>query len=998
MTPPTQQATATGNRPRWHMLEAAQVMRDLSVQPEHGLDEAQAAARLNEFGTNELVEKGLKNPLAILWEQMTNPLVLLLIGAAVISAFLGKVDSVIAIMAIVIINAILGVVQEYRAEQAMAALKKMAAPLVRVRRGGKTLDVASAQLVPGDVVLLEAGSVVPADSRIIEAANLQVQEASLTGESQPVEKSVAALHEANAPLGDRSNMLYMGTSVTYGRGVAVVAETGMRTELGHIAELIQSVGSEKTPLQRRMDELGKVLLVLALVVMAIAFVVGLTTGDDLQEVLLNAVAIAVAVVPEGLPAVVTIALALGAQRMLRRRALIRKLPAVETLGSVTTICSDKTGTLTENKMTVTVVDVAGKTTSMTDVLQVGKQSQATGNGANNLNSRQPDPLETARALLLAGNSLCNDAVLETDETHASGFRAVGDPTEGALVVAAARFGILKPHLDAVFPRVGEVPFSSERKRMTTVHQLNEAQKPDEGIEIYLKDLLRRLNRQYLAITKGAVDSLLEICDRAWMDGEIVPLDAAMRARIEQTNNNLAQQGLRVLGMSFTRMAALPAKWTPEAVEKDMVFVGMTGIIDPPRAEVKEAVMLCRAAGIRPVMITGDHPLTALNIARDLKIAGENDTVMTGHDLSLLSQAQLEDVVEKVSVYARVSPEHKLNIVQALQSKGHVVAMTGDGVNDAPALKRSDIGVAMGITGTAVSKEASDMVIVDDNFATIVSAVEEGRTIYDNVRRFVKYLLASNTGELFVLLATQLVAFMTIPLTTLQILWMNLITDGIPALALGVEQSEKGGMHRAPYAPNESIFGRGLARHIVIVGLLLGGTGLLLALWSFGNYRTEAEPMAAQLGITFEQIVEAQRAEFDPNDAAGVQAKAGELGITPDQLTQAYALEAGMNYNPYTWNTMIFIYLTIAQMGHALGLRSHRESTFSVGFFGNRFLVLAVVTTLALQLIAVYAPFFNQIFNTTPLTLEQLGISLVLSTVVFAGVEIEKLFIRRGVLA
>ncbi len=927
----------------WHVMDIGTITPKLKTSQEAGLNEADIAGRIAEYGQNELVERGGRSPLSILWEQLTNPLVLLLILAAVISAFLGKVDSVIAIMAIVILNSILGVVQEYRAEQAMAALKKMAAPLVRVRRGGKTQDIQARDLVPGDVVLLEAGSIVPADSRLFESANLSVAEAALTGESQPVEKSTEALKEVDAPLGDRSNMVYMGTAVTYGRGSAIVVETGMRTQLGRIAELIQAVDSDPTPLQRRMNELGKVLLIVALAVMALAFLVGLTTGHPLQEVMLNAVAIAVAVVPEGLPAVVTIALALGAQRMLKRNALIRKLPAVETLGSVTTICSDKTGTLTKNEMTVTVIDVAGKTEALVEVVSRGGLSalMAASNGRSN---GEVKPHDLAEALLLTGSALCNDAVLQPTESDPKALHAIGDPTEGALVIAAAHYGMYKPVLDRVFPRVGEVPFSSERKRMTTVHHLNKAVKPEEGSEgaQYLLNLLAELKREYIGITKGAVDSLLDVCDRVWVDGNIVPLDAAWRKNIEGTNNRLAQDGLRVLGMALHRWETLPTDWKPETVEKGLVFMGMVSIIDPPRVEVKEAVRVARGAGIRPVMITGDHPLTAFNIAKQLDIATDQDTVLTGHELGKMSQAELEGVVEKVAVYARVSPEHKLNIVQALQNKGHIVAMTGDGVNDAPALKRADIGVAMGITGTAVSKEASDMVIVDDNFATIVSAVEEGRTIYDNVRRFVKYLLASNTGELIVLLFTQLIAGMTLPLTTLQILWMNLITDGIPALALGIEESEQGSMKRPPYAPNESIFGRGMARHILLVGAALGGTGLALGYWAWSN------------------------------------------GIT--------AADGGP-----AWNTLVFMFLTMAQMGHALGLRSHRESLFSMNIFGNRFLVWAVVATLALQLVAIYAPFFNNLFNTHPLTLGQLALCLVISTVVFWVVELEKLLIRRGVL-
>ncbi|MDX2138757.1 MAG: cation-translocating P-type ATPase [Chloroflexota bacterium] len=919
----------------WHLSVEAEVMEHFGSDVDHGLNHAQVEARLEQYGPNELVEHGMKNPLVILWEQIRNPLVLLLIFAAVVSALLGKVDNVIAISAIVVLNAVLGVVQEYRAEQAMAALKKMAAPLVRVRRNVKVSDVQARDLVPGDIVLLEAGSIVPADLRLYESANLSVQEAALTGESQPVNKIPQVLTQENAPLGDRYNMLYMGTTVTYGRGVGVVVETAMKTELGRIAELIQTVDSEKTPLQHRMDELGKVLIAAAGVILAISVVIGLVTGDTLERVLLNSVAIAVAVVPEGLPAVVTIALALGAQRMLQRKALIRKLPAVETLGSVTTICSDKTGTLTENRMTVTIVDVAGHTVQIDEVVKGGMPALTSMNGTGAASQH------AAQAILLAGSALCNDSILESSPENSHEFTTIGDPTEAALVVAAARFGLLKQPLDEAFPRVGEVPFDSERKRMTTLHSLHE----NGGTNVngpYLRELMSNGGRPYIAFTKGAVDSLLEVSSEVWIEGQVVPLTPELRRRIEDTNNRLAQDGLRVLGLAYRYLRTLPMERTAAQIEHDLVIVGMVGIIDPPRKEVKAAVQVCRMAGIRPVMITGDHPLTAYTIARELGIAKEGDQVLTGQNLSQMSQQELEAQVEHIAVYARVSPEHKLNIVQALQNKGHVVAMTGDGVNDAPALKRSNIGVAMGITGTAVSKEASDMVILDDNFTTIVSAVEEGRTIYDNVRRFVKYLLASNTGELFVLLITQLIAGMTIPLTTLQILWMNLITDGVPALALGVEKAEKGVMNRPPYAPNESLFGRGLGRHILLVGALLGITGVALGYWAWSN-----NIMAA-------------------------------------------------NGKP-AWNTMVFIFLTIAQMGHVLGLRSHRESLFKMNFFSNRLLLGAVFSTIFVQLLAVYLPFFNDLFNTNPLTLGQLAICLVLSTIVFWGVELEKMLIRRGVL-
>jgi len=925
----------THNREKqhWHTTEADAVLQQLAVKPDFGLSVGEAQQRLSEYGMNELVERGVKSPWVILREQLTNPLVLLLIAAAIVSAFLGKADSVIAISAIVVLNSVLGVVQEYRAEQAMAALKKMAAPMVRVRREGRLLDLAARELAPGDIVLLEAGSIVPADSRLIEAANLRVQEASLTGESQPVDKITHALSDPQAPLGDRSNMVYMGTSVTYGRGTAVVVETGMNTELGRIADLIQNVGSEKSPLQRRIDELGVVLIRAAVVVMALAFIIGVATEHPLEDVLLNAVAIAVAVVPEGLPAVVTIALALGAQRMLSRNALIRTLPAVETLGSVTTICSDKTGTLTENRMTVTVVDVAGQNLSIDEVAREGMASLMQMNGTARTST------QAAQAILLAGSALASDAALDTDPEHPNRLRAIGDPTEGALVVAAARYGLNKTHMDKRFPRVAEAPFDSDRKRMTTVHRLDIALHQDEAEE-NLASFFSPLENPFLGFTKGAADGLLDVSSSVWVNGDIQPLTPEWRARIEATNGQLAQNGLRVLGLAFRSLPALPDTPTPETLERDLVFVGMVGIIDPPRAEVRDAVATCKVAGIRPVMITGDHPLTAFAIARELGIADENSRVLTGHELSRMTPEALEAVVEQVSVYARVSPENKLNIVQALQKKGHIVAMTGDGVNDAPALKRADIGVAMGITGTAVSKEASDMVIVDDNFATIVSAVEEGRTIYDNVRRFVKYLLASNTGELLVLLLTQLIAGMTIPLTTLQILWMNLITDGIPALALGIEKSEKGVMRRPPYAPSESLFGRGLGRHILLIGLLLGGTGLALGYYAFSNDWTATNGAPA-------------------------------------------------------WNTMVFVFLAVAQMGHALALRSHRESIFSLPLFGNPLLLGAIVVTIMLQMLAIYTPFFNDLFDTNPLTGGQLALCFALSIVVFIGVELEKFAIRRG---
>ena len=906
----------------WHTLEIEEVLERLGVHPESGLDDAEVARRQAQFGPNELIERGVKSPWKILWEQLTAVMVVVLIVAAVVSALLGDWLDAIVILAIVVLNAIFGFVQEYRAERAMAALKRMAAPVVRIRRGRHVREVPSRELAPGDVILLEAGSAVPADARLVETANLRVQEASLTGESHPVDKTPGAVAGEHVALGDRHNMLFMGTAVTYGRGMAVVVETGMRTELGRIAEMIQSVEGDQTPLQRRMAQLGRSLALVALIIVGVVFALGLLRGEDAAEMFLTAVAMAVAAVPEGLAAVVTIALALGAQRMLKRRALIRMLPAVEALGSVTVICSDKTGTLTENRMTVTYLDVAEHETDLTETLRRGRPVLQT--------SDEPmQPEAPAQALLLAAGALCNDALLEAREDGSGEYDAIGDPTEGALLVAAARFDLWKSHLEQAFPRVAEAPFSSERKRMTTVHRL------DPSVRLGLSEQrlveLLGVGSRWVAFTKGAVDGLLDVSNRVWVDGRIESIDAGWRKRIETANARMARNGLRVLGIAYRGLDAPPADGQAEAIERNLVFVGMVGMIDPPRPEVRDAVQMCRTAGIRPVMITGDHPLTAQQIARELDIA-RNDRILTGQDLARMPVEELERVVEDVSVYARVSPEHKLNIVQALQRRGHIAAMTGDGVNDAPALRRADIGVAMGITGTDVAKEASDMVILDDNFATIVRAVAEGRTIYDNIRKFVKYTMTSNAGEIYVMLLAPFLG-MPLPLTALQILWINLVTDGLPGLALGVEPAERDTMRRPPYAPNEDFFGRGLGRHILWVGLLMGLVSLGVGLW-------------------------------------------------------------GWSTGHPAWSTLVFTTLTLSQMGHALAIRSGRDSLFRIGLLSNRLMLGAVTLTFALQMAVVYAPFLNGLFHTSPLSLPDLALSLLLSTVVFWGVELEKWIVRR----
>ena len=701
-------------------------------------------------------------------------MVVLLVVAAGVSAFLHEYIDSMVILVIVVLNAALGFAQDYRAEKALAALKKLAVPVVRVRRGRVVHEVSARELVPGDIVLLEAGNYVPADCRLWESVNLTVQEAALTGESEPVDKQIEALAGDDVPLGDRTNMAYMGTVVTYGHGQAVVTETGMDTELGQIARSLQTVEREPTPLQKRLAQFGRTLAFVALGIVTLVFAMGLVSGEDVQLMLMAALSLAVAVVPEGLPAVATVTLAVGARRMFRRRALIRKLPAVETLGSVTVICSDKTGTLTENRMAVTVLDVAGDRLDLTETLR-GDPLAGSGEPHDIAELRATVAGNASLALLLAGAGLCNDAELGLDEKQHR-FRAVGDPTEGALVVAAARLGLRKDHLLARLPREDELPFDSERKRMTTVHRVaGSADTANHGPITTALSQIARLAPDHVAFTKGAVDTILGRCRYVW-DGELKPMDDDWQQRIVLASEQLAASGMRVLGVAF-RAYELATETGPdetttldtshvEKMEQELIFVGMLGMIDPPRPEVAESVARCRSAGIRPIMITGDHPLTALHIARQLGIS-DDGKVLTGRELEHLDRDTLKEVVETSSVYARVSPKHKLQLVQALQDNGHVVAMTGDGVNDAPALKQAHIGVAMGITGTDVSKEASQIVLLDDNFATIVNAVEEGRIVYDNVRKFVKYTMTSNAGEVWVMVLGPLLG-MPLPLLPLQI--------------------------------------------------------------------------------------------------------------------------------------------------------------------------------------------------------------------------------------
>ena len=911
----------------WYLETVSAALEHQVVDATHGLSTAEAQARRERYGWNELTESAKISPWRMFLGQFREVMVLVLIVAAVASAWLGEGLDAGVILAIVVINAVLGFVQEYRAEQAIAALRKMAAPNARVRRDGKVQTLPSRELVPGDIILVEAGDAISADARLTKIANLRVQEASLTGESEPVTKHIEALSGDHISLGDRRNMLYLGTSATYGHAQAVVVATGMDTELGRIAELIQGVEAEDTPLQLRMAQLGKTLAWVALAIVAVVFGLGLLRGEDPANLFLIGVAMAVAAVPEGLPAVVTIALALGARRMLERNALIRKLPAVETLGSVTTICSDKTGTLTQNQMTVQVLDIAHHQLVLTGYEQKGVPifEMAEGEAEADL---------TTLHLMLVGAALCNDAILQVNPETPEKYETVGDPTEAALLIAALSRHLNKQELEVWFPRLSEVPFSSERKLMTTVHQVTR-----EGILAVDPDSIGLIDQggyRYVLFTKGAYDVLMRLTPRVWVRDHAEPIDETWQQRIQETHDRMASQGLRILGLSMRFFVEEPTEVSLPTLEQDLIFVGLIGMIDPPRPEVREAVAHCKTAGIRPIMITGDHPLTAKQIAVELDIALPDDELLTGQQLAAMSQDELDKAVLRVPVFARVSPEHKLNIVQALQRQGQVVAMTGDGVNDAPALRKAEIGVAMGITGTDVSKEAADMVILDDNFATIVRAVEEGRTIYDNVRKFMQYIMTSNAGEIYVMLFAPFLG-MPLPLVPLQILWVNLVTDGLPGLALSVEASEKDIMHRPPFAPNESIFSRGIGWRILWVGFLVALLSLGIGYWGFRQ---------------------------DPE-------------------------------NLRWWRTLVFNTLTISQMFNALGLRSNRESLFRIGVFSNRALIGAVLLTFGLQMVVTYAPFFQEVFQTTALSLRDLLLTFGLSSVVLWALELEKWLKRRS---
>ena len=849
----------------WHNLSREEVAEKLETDLRQGLSETEAADRLEHHGLNQLEEGGRRPLWRMFLEQFRDFMILVLLGAAVISGLIGEAVDTIAILVIVGLNAVIGAVQEYRAEKAMAALKAMAAPAARVRRAGQVIELPAAKLVPGDVVLLQAGAVVPADLRLVESADLEANESMLTGESTGVAKQVESLAEPKLAVAERVNMVFKGSQVNRGRAVGLVVATGMATELGQIARLLQKTVDSKTPLQKRLALFSKKLALVVLAICAVIFVVGLLRGEPVMLMLLTAISLAVAAIPEALPAVISVALALGAARMSKRHALLRNLPAVETLGSVTYICTDKTGTLTQNRMHAEGFYLDGQ----------------------------------MHEAIPGQSRMFGEALALNNDVEGTEGDLKGDPTEVALYEAALAHGYPRQELEERLPRVAEFPFDAERKRMSTLHR------DEDGIVLFCK---------------GAPERLLPLCTGGEVDGLLAQAES------------LAGEGYRVLAVASRQLPELPEKLEMEEAERDLTFLGLVALIDPPREEAPQAVQDCLSAGIVPVMITGDHPATALAIAKRLGMAESEEQLITGQELAELEPEELRQRARQLRVYARTSPEQKIRIVEALQDLGEFCAMTGDGVNDAPALKKADIGVAMGDNGTDVAREASDMVLLDDNFASITAAVREGRRIFDNIRKFIRYTMTSNSGEIWVLFLAPFMG-LPIPLLPIHILWINLVTDGLPGLALTAEKAEPGVMQRPPRAPDESIFAHGMWQHMVWVGLLIGGLSLAAMGWAYGNGHEN-------------------------------------------------------------WQTIVFTVLTFCQLAHVLVIRSETESLWRLGLFSNRPLLGAVALTVLLQLGVIYLPLLNDIFKTAPLTLPELALCCGLPLLVLGGVELEKWWRRR----
>jgi Ca2+-transporting ATPase len=883
-------------------LETDELTKLIQTDAATGLTIEEAEKRLKQYGPNQLAAKKGRSPWSIFFAQFNSIIICILFAAAIVSGFLKEWVDSLAICGIIILNSVLGFIQEFRAEKSLAALKELSSPSSRVIRGGKPMSVPSGEIVQGELIELEAGDKVPADSRLVyTTGNFATQEASLTGESVPVNKTSHPIREDEIPLADRINMVYMGTSVVSGKARAIVVSTGMQTELGRIADMIQEIKEDSTPLQKRLAQFGKWIVVLCLVLVSMVFILGYLRGGKILDLFLTSVSLAVAAIPEGLPAVVTIALALGVQRMVRRNCLIRKLPSVETLGCTNVICSDKTGTLTRNEMTAKAVYVE-------DILYHVTGTGYEPTGEFQLAEKTVNPLEVpglSRAMEIA--VLCNGAKL----IHEAGtYRILGDPTEAALLTLAAKAGMNVDHKENEYPFVAEIPFDSDRKQMT---------------------MIRRGRQEMIAYVKGAPDVLLSNCTRREEGGHLKEIMPADRDRILAANNEMADKAMRVLGVAYRRLEAMPETVDAGTIERELVFAGLIAMIDPPREEVKQAIENCQTAGINSVMITGDHKNTAVAIARELGFFKSDSLAMTGKELDNVSQEEFESLVDRTVVYARVSPEHKLRIVKAWRNRGQVVAMTGDGVNDAPAIKEADIGVAMGITGTDVTKEVSDMVITDDNFASIVAAVEEGRGIYDNIKKFIHYLLSCNAGEIMVMFTASLIG-LPIPLLPIHILWVNLVTDGLPALALGMDPIDKDVMKKPPRMMNESVITRKGGRLMLAQGAFIAFCALL-AFWFV-------------------------------------------LAVENEGLARA--------------RTACFVVLSCSQLFHSFNCRSMDKSLFTLGIFSNIKLVGATLFSFALQMLVVYVPFLQTVFKTEALGLFDWVMVLVISSFPFWAMEVVKL--------
>jgi Ca2+-transporting ATPase len=915
----------------WHSLAAEDTLKQLETKIDTGLTGQMAKERLEKFGQNQLKEKPRPSFISLVINQLKSFVIIILLVASVISALLGDYVEAGAIMTIVVLNAVLGVVQESRAEEALAALKKLAAPEAQVLRDGRRVTVPARELVPGDIIFLEAGNYVPADIRLLEAINLRVEEAALTGESLAVEKDAAIILNSDVPIGDRRNTVFMGTLISYGRGRGVVVSTGMHTQLGLIATMLQSVDEEQTPLQKRLDDLGKILGWATLGICAIVFVVGIIrTHGSMQEIVdmfMVAVSLAIAAVPEGLPAVVTISLALGMREMVKRHALIRRLASVETLGSATIICSDKTGTLTQNEMTVTRIWADGQFMSVS-----GTGYKPEGEFKITETTVKLDDYPAIKTVLWIG-ALNNDAQMDeaTDENGEKAYRIIGDPTEGSLLVAAAKAGTSYSELLAAYPRVQEVPFDSVRKRMITLHAINKPHKED--FSPFIDD---RYINQVAVVVKGAPDLIMGLCNKYQViDDHVHDLDDHTRQRVLDANDVMTKDALRVLGVAYRIIPNIPKKIDPDELEHDLIFAGLIGMIDPPRVEVTPALNNAINAGIRTMMITGDFPNTARAIAESIGLLKPGRKVLSGENIPQYSDKELQEIVQDTDVFARVSPEHKLRIVNALRSNGEIVAMTGDGVNDAPAIKQADIGVAMGITGTDVAKETADMVLTDDNYASIVSAIEQGRIIYSNIRKFVYFLLSCNMAEILVIFLATIFGWPS-PLTAIQLLWLNLVTDGAPALALSTEKGDPDIMEQKPRPVKEPIINRYMQVGIVIQTVAI--TTVTLLAYYIGRY------------------TDPQHIEFA--------------------------------------ETMAFVTLSCSELLRAYTARSEYYPLLKIGMFGNKFMNYAILSSLVLIMLVVYVPFLQTIFNTQPMGWVQWSELLPLLIVPSVAAELTKLIFAK----